>query len=63
MKMRELEQRSGAGRETIRYYIRMGLLPEPAVGMAQARGLLDLAAPGNRRGGGCAPENCQMSAH
>jgi DNA-binding transcriptional MerR regulator len=30
MKMRELEQRSGAGRETIRYYIRMGLLPEPA---------------------------------
>jgi DNA-binding transcriptional MerR regulator len=30
MKMRELEERSGAGRETIRYYIRMGLLPEPA---------------------------------
>jgi DNA-binding transcriptional MerR regulator len=30
MKMRELEQRSGVGRETIRYYIRMGLLPEPA---------------------------------
>jgi DNA-binding transcriptional MerR regulator len=29
MKMRELEQRSGAGRETIRYYIREGLLPEP----------------------------------
>ena len=29
MKMRELEQRSGVGRETIRYYIRMGLLPEP----------------------------------
>jgi DNA-binding transcriptional MerR regulator len=27
--MRELEQRSGVGRETIRYYIRMGLLPEP----------------------------------
>ena len=30
MKMRELEQRSGVGRETIRYYIGMGLLPEPA---------------------------------
>jgi DNA-binding transcriptional MerR regulator len=30
VKMRELEQRSGVGRETIRYYIRMGLLPEPA---------------------------------
>jgi DNA-binding transcriptional MerR regulator len=30
MKMRELEQCSGVGRETIRYYIRMGLLPEPA---------------------------------
>jgi len=30
MKMRELEQRSGVGRETIRYYIRTGLLPEPA---------------------------------
>lgn len=30
MKMRELEARSGVGRETIRYYIRMGLLPEPA---------------------------------
>jgi DNA-binding transcriptional MerR regulator len=30
MKMRELEQRSVVGRETIRYYIRMGLLPEPA---------------------------------
>lgn len=30
MKMRELEQRSGVGRETVRYYIRMGLLPEPA---------------------------------
>ena len=30
MKMRELEERSGVGRETIRYYIRMGLLPEPA---------------------------------
>ena len=29
MKMRELEQRSGVGRETIRYYIRLGLLPEP----------------------------------
>lgn len=29
MKMRELEQRSGVGRETIRYYIREGLLPEP----------------------------------
>jgi len=29
MKMRELEQRSGVGRETIRYYIGMGLLPEP----------------------------------
>jgi len=29
MKMRELEQRSGVGRETIRYYIRMGLLPAP----------------------------------
>jgi DNA-binding transcriptional MerR regulator len=28
--MRELERRSGVGRETIRYYIRMGLLPEPA---------------------------------
>ena len=30
MKMRELEQRSGVGRETIRYYIRLGLLPAPA---------------------------------
>ncbi|HLK26797.1 MAG TPA: MerR family transcriptional regulator [Caulobacteraceae bacterium] len=30
MKMRELERRSGVGRETIRYYIRLGLLPEPA---------------------------------
>ncbi|HWA60938.1 MAG TPA: MerR family transcriptional regulator [Caulobacteraceae bacterium] len=29
MKMRELEKRSGVGRETIRYYIRLGLLPEP----------------------------------
>ncbi len=29
MKMRELERRSGVGRETIRYYIRLGLLPEP----------------------------------
>lgn len=27
--MRELEQRSGVGRETIRFYIREGLLPEP----------------------------------
>ena len=30
MKMRDLEQRSGVGRETVRYYIRVGLLPEPA---------------------------------
>jgi DNA-binding transcriptional MerR regulator len=30
MKMRELERVSGVGRETIRYYIGMGLLPEPA---------------------------------
>src|SRR5438034_7298061 len=29
MKMRELERRTGVGRETIRYYIRFGLLPEP----------------------------------
>lgn len=29
MKMKELEERSGIGRETIRYYIREGLLPEP----------------------------------
>src|SRR5258706_13989234 len=29
MKMRELERLSGLGRETIRYYIRLGLLPEP----------------------------------
>jgi DNA-binding transcriptional MerR regulator len=29
MKMRELEKRTGVGRETIRYYIRLGLLPEP----------------------------------
>lgn len=28
--MRELEARSGVGRETIRYYLRMGLLPAPA---------------------------------
>lgn len=28
--MRELETRSGVGRETIRFYIREGLLPEPA---------------------------------
>jgi DNA-binding transcriptional MerR regulator len=27
--MRDLEQRTGVGRETIRYYIRLGLLPEP----------------------------------
>ncbi len=30
MRMRELEARSGVGRETIRFYIRGGLLPEPA---------------------------------
>ncbi len=30
MRMRELERRSGVGRETIRFYIREGLLPEPA---------------------------------
>jgi DNA-binding transcriptional MerR regulator len=30
MKMRELEARSGVGRETVRYYIRTGLLPAPA---------------------------------
>ncbi len=30
MKMRELEARSGVGRETVRYYIRVGLLPAPA---------------------------------
>lgn len=30
MRMRELEKASGVGRETIRYYIREGLLPEPA---------------------------------
>lgn len=30
MKMGELERRSGVGRETIRYYIGLGLLPEPA---------------------------------
>ncbi len=29
MKMRDLERVSGVGRETIRYYIRFGLLPEP----------------------------------
>lgn len=29
MRMRELERVSGVGRETIRYYIREGLLPEP----------------------------------
>ena len=29
MKMAELERRAGVGRETIRYYIREGLLPEP----------------------------------
>ena len=29
MRMRELEKASGVGRETIRYYIREGLLPEP----------------------------------
>jgi len=29
MKMAELERRSGVGRETIRFYIREGLLPEP----------------------------------
>ena len=29
MRMRELEQASGVGRETIRYYIREGLLPAP----------------------------------
>ncbi len=28
--MRDLERRSGVGRETIRYYIGLGLLPEPA---------------------------------
>lgn len=30
MKMRELEQRTGVNRETIRVYIREGLLPQPA---------------------------------
>ena len=30
MRMRELERLSGVGRETVRYYIREGLLPEPA---------------------------------
>jgi len=30
MRMRELEKLSGVGRETIRFYIREGLLPEPA---------------------------------
>ncbi len=29
MKMNELEQATGVGRETIRFYIRAGLLPEP----------------------------------
>ena len=29
MKMKELEKRTGLGREAIRYYIREGLLPEP----------------------------------
>lgn len=29
MKMKELEQAAGVGRETIRFYIREGLLPEP----------------------------------
>ncbi|MBU6164984.1 MAG: MerR family transcriptional regulator [Alphaproteobacteria bacterium] len=29
MRMRDLEKASGVGRETIRYYIREGLLPEP----------------------------------
>lgn len=29
MRMRELERLTGVGRETIRYYIREGLLPEP----------------------------------
>jgi DNA-binding transcriptional MerR regulator len=29
MRMRELEKKTGVGRETIRYYIREGLLPEP----------------------------------
>ncbi|RME98104.1 MAG: MerR family transcriptional regulator, partial [Alphaproteobacteria bacterium] len=29
MKMKELEARTGVGREAIRYYIREGLLPEP----------------------------------
>lgn len=29
MKMKELEQRTGIGREAIRFYIREGLLPEP----------------------------------
>lgn len=29
MKMKELEELTGVGRETIRYYIREGLLPEP----------------------------------
>jgi len=30
MKMRELERESGVGRETIRYYLGLGLLPEPS---------------------------------
>ncbi len=29
MRMRELEKKTGVGRETIRFYIREGLLPEP----------------------------------
>lgn len=30
MRMRDLEKRTGVGRETIRYYLREGLLPEPS---------------------------------
>ena len=29
MKMKELETRTGVGREAIRFYIREGLLPDP----------------------------------
>lgn len=41
MKMAELERRSGVGRETIRFYIREGLLPEPE---RRARNVADYGA-------------------
>ena len=41
MRMRELERLTGVGRETIRYYIREGLLPEPERGSTNSASYRD----------------------